>query len=402
LFLLHLGASPGAVAQTRRLHFAKQLISDTNLPMFRVAHASGFRSVRRFNDSIRRLYGRTPSELRRLRPVTLRARPDEYVFRLPYRPPYDWESLLAFLGSRAIPGVEEVVSGAYRRSFALQGRHGILEVRHEKSVRALEARIRFSEPVSLLPIVTRLRAMFDLAADTSAVAQHFRRDLVLGRLVRRYPGLRVPGAWDGFELAVRAILGQQVSVAAASTLAGQLAQKLGERLSFSDTGGLTVVFPDARVLANTSLKGIPRVRARAIRSLAQAIVSGRVTLSGTEEATLASLARIRGIGEWTAQYIAMRALRQPDAFPASDLALLRTAGQGSPLTATALKERAERWRPWRAYAAIYLWRAAADRTPGRAAIVARSAPGRARAERRAYAADSASNAPEGAHLFSQA
>jgi AraC family transcriptional regulator of adaptative response / DNA-3-methyladenine glycosylase II len=332
----------------------------------------------------------------------LRARPDEYVFRLPYRPPYDWESLLAFLGSRAIPGVEEVVSGAYRRSFALQGRHGILEVRHEKSVRALEARIRFSEPVSLLPIVTRLRAMFDLAADTSAVAQHFRRDLVLGRLVRRYPGLRVPGAWDGFELAVRAILGQQVSVAAASTLAGQLAQKLGERLSFSDTGGLTVVFPDARVLANTSLKGIPRVRARAIRSLAQAIVSGRVTLSGTEEATLASLARIRGIGEWTAQYIAMRALRQPDAFPASDLALLRTAGQGSPLTATALKERAERWRPWRAYAAIYLWRAAADRTPGRAAIVARSAPGRARAERRAYAADSASNAPEGAHLFSQA
>jgi AraC family transcriptional regulator, regulatory protein of adaptative response / DNA-3-methyladenine glycosylase II len=367
LFLLHLGASPGAVAQTRRLHFAKQLISDTNLPMFRVALASGFRSVRRFNDSIRTLYGRTPSELRRLRPVALPARPDEYVFRLPYRPPYDWESLLVFLAGRAIPGVEEVVSGAYRRSFALEGRHGVLEVRHEKSAHALEARIRFGEPLSLLPIVTRLRAMFDLAADPSVIAQHFRRDLLLGRLVRKYPGLRVPGAWDGFELAVRAILGQQVSVAAASTLAGQLAQQLGERLSVSDPGGLTTVFPAAEALADADLPRMPRIRGLAIRALARAVVSGRVTLSlsGTEEATLASLACIRGVGEWTAQYVAMRGLRQPDAFPANDLALLRTAGQGDPLTAAALKERAERWRPWRAYAAVYLWRAAAERAPER-------------------------------------
>ena len=361
LFRTHLGASPIAVAKASRLQFAKQLISDTDLPMSRVALASGFRSVRRFNDSIHGLYGRTPSELRRLRPVALSARPDEYVFRLPYRPPYDWESLLAFLAGRAIPGVEEVVSGAYRRSFALGQQHGILEVRHDKSVQALEARIRFSEPVSLLPIVTRLRAMFDLAADSSAIARHFRRDLLLGRLVRKYPGLRVPGAWDGFELAVRAILGQQVSVAAASTLAGRLAQKLGERLSLLDTGGLTLVFPTADALADAGLQGLPRVRAGAIRSLAQAVLCGRVTLSGTEEATLASLARIRGVGEWTAQYIAMRALRQPDAFPAKDLVLLRTAGEGSPLTDTALRKRAEAWRPWRAYAAVYLWRAAADR-----------------------------------------
>ncbi len=397
LFQLHLGASPGAVAQTRRLHFAKQLISDTNLPMFQVALASGFRSVRRFNDSIRKLYDRTPSELRRLRrPVALRrSRPDEYVFRLPYRPPYDWESLLAFLAGRAIPGVEEVVSGAYRRSFALLGRHGILEVRHEKSVQALEARIRFSEPVSLLPIVTRLRAMFDLAADTAAIAQHFRRDLLLGPLVSRYPGLRVPGAWDGFELAVRAILGQQVSVAAASTLAGRIAQKLGEPLSVSDSAGLTFVFPDARVLADAGLRGLPRVRAGAIRSLAQAVVSGRVTLSGTEEATLASVAHIRGVGEWTVQYVAMRALREPDAFPANDLALLATAGEGSPLTPTALRERAERWRPWRAYAAVYLWRAASERAHERNARVAHSAPGPPRAARLAGAADSASLTAEG-------
>jgi AraC family transcriptional regulator of adaptative response / DNA-3-methyladenine glycosylase II len=377
LFRIHLGASPITVARAWRLHFAKQLISDTDLPMFRVALASGFRSVRRFNDSIRGLYGKTPSELRLMRPVALRARPDEYVFRLPYHPPYDWESLLAFLAGRAIPGVEEVASGAYRRSFALHGRHGILEVRHEKSVHALEARIRFCEPLSLLPIVTRLRALFDLAADTSVIAGHFRRDLLLGRLVRKYPGLRVPGAWDGFELAVRAILGQQVSVAAASTLAGQIAQKFGQRLSVSDTGGLSIVFPAAEALANADVPGMPRVRARAIRSLAEAVVSGDVTLSlsGTEEASLASLARIRGIGEWTAQYIALRALRQPDAFPVNDLVLLRTAGQGSPLTATALSKRAEQWRPWRAYAALYLWRAAADLAGERSSGAPRPAPG---------------------------
>lgn len=376
LFREHLGSSPIAVARAWRLHFAKRLISDTDLPMSRVALASGFRSVRRFNDSIRKLYGRTPSQLRRRQPVALRARPDEYVFRLPYHPPYDWDSLLAFLASRAIPGVEEVVSGAYRRSFALGGRHGILEVRHDKSVAALEARVRFCEPLSLLPIVTRLRALFDLAAETSVIAQHFRRDLLLARLVRRYPGLRVPGAWDGFELAVRAILGQQVSVAAASTLAGRIARKFGERLSVPDTGGLTMVFPGAEAMAHVNLTGMPRPRARAIRSLAQAVVSGRVTLSlsGSDEATLASLARIRGVGEWTTQYIAMRALRQPDAFPVNDLVLLRTAGQGHPLTAAALRKRAEQWRPWRAYAALYLWRASADLARERASGTTRPSP----------------------------
>ena len=214
------------------------------------------------------------------------------------------------------------------------------------------------------------------------IARHFRRDLLLGRLVRKYPGLRVPGSWDGFELAVRAILGQQVSVAAASTLAGQIAREFGERLSVNDSGGLTTVFPTAAAMADASLTGMPQARARAIRSLAQAVASGRVVFSpsGTEEATLASLARIRGVGEWTAQYIAMRALRQPDAFPVNDLVLLKTAGQGRPLTAAALRERAEQWRPWRAYAALYLWRAAADlaREP---VTTARSAAGSRRAAR---------------------
>jgi AraC family transcriptional regulator of adaptative response / DNA-3-methyladenine glycosylase II len=226
--------------------------------------------------------------------------------------------------------------------------------------------------------------MFDLASDTSAIAEHFRCDPLLGPLVERYPGLRVPGAWDGFELAVRAVLGQQISVAAASTAAGQVARQFGERLSVSDSGGLTHVFPAAVALANAVLPGLTRVRAQAIRALARAVVSGHLTLSDTEEDSLTNLARIRGIGHWTAQYIAMRALREPDAFPVNDLGLLRAAVPGSglheapgraasenglatlpgklasgDLTPLAeLRARAERWRPWRAYAAVYLWRAA--------------------------------------------
>jgi AraC family transcriptional regulator of adaptative response / DNA-3-methyladenine glycosylase II len=364
LFLHHLGASPSAVAQTRRLHFAKQLISDTDLPMFRVAQASGFRSVRRFNDAIRTLYGRTPSDLRRLRRVPTRARggqSDEYVFRLTYRPPYEWDSLLDFLAARAIPGVEEVADGAYRRSFSLDGPHGFLEVRHDERHHALEARVRFGEPLSLLPIVNRLRAMFDLAADPSAISRHFSRDVLLGPLVREHRGLRVPGAWDGFELAVRAILGQQVSVAAASTVAGQLARKFGERLSVSDGGALTLVFPTPERLADARINGMPRGRARAIRALARAVASGAVTFSESDDSTLTRLSRVPGVGEWTVQYVAMRALREPDAFPASDLALLRAAGNGRPVTVKELERRSEAWRPWRAYAAVHLWRQAAAR-----------------------------------------
>ncbi len=360
LFQLHLGASPIAIAKTWRVHFAKELISDTDLPMFRVAAASGFRSVRRFNSSIHETYGRTPSELRGRGRVTAAAAADEYVFRLPYRPPYDWDSFLAFLAVRATPGVEEVVNGTYRRTFALRGRHGILEIRHVDSARALEARVRFPEPASLLPIVLRLRGMFDVGADPRAIAEHLRADPLLRPLVARHPGLRVPGAWDGFELAVRAVLGQQVSVAAASTLAGRIARAHGEPLTIPDSGGLTVVFPTPRALAAATLTGMPRTRAAAISALAAAADSGRLTFSDSDPEVLAGLSAIRGIGEWTAQYVAMRALRQPDAFPADDLVLLRMAGGGDATTAAALIKRAEPWRPWRAYAAIHLWRAAGD------------------------------------------
>jgi AraC family transcriptional regulator of adaptative response / DNA-3-methyladenine glycosylase II len=378
LFLLHLGTSPLAVAKTWRLNSAKRLINETDAPMSRVALESGFRTVRRFNDSIRKRWARTPSQLRGLRSAARRVRPDEYVLRLPYRPPYDWDSLLAFLAARSIPGVEEVAGGAYRRSFIQGGRHGVLEVRQVQRHESLEVRVRFVEPVSLLPIAARVRAMFDLSADTSSIAEHFRRDPLLARLVKRHPGLRVPGAWDAFELAVRAILGQQVSVAAASTMAGRIAQSLGEPLSVSDTGGLTVVFPTAKVLARERLEGMPQTRSLAIRSVARAFASGRVASAETDEAFLTRLSRIKGIGEWTAQYIALRALGQPDAFPANDLVLLRAAGEGRPLSLGALRERAERWRPWRGYAAVYLWRSAADETDDAPARAAELAAGRAR------------------------
>ena len=363
LFLQHLGAPPIAVAQTRRLHFAKQLISDTNLPMAQVALASGFQSIRRFNDIFRKLYGRTPSELRRLHKTTSsRAEQSEYVFRLAYRPPYDWESLLAFFAARATPGVEEVADNVYRRSITFKDQHGVLEVRSVKDAHALEARIRFPDSVCLLQIMTRVRAMFDLAADPAVITGHFRRDPLLGPLVKRYPGLRVPGAWDGFELAVRAILGQQVTVQAATTLAGKLVKAFGEPLARADMVGITHTFPPARILATATLTGLPQSRIDSIRSLARAVVSGEVIFDNCipSEKLLARFTDIKGIGDWTAQYVAMRAFNEPDAFPAGDLVLLRALGDRKALRLAVLLRRAENWRPWRAYAAMYLWRAAAE------------------------------------------
>jgi AraC family transcriptional regulator of adaptative response / DNA-3-methyladenine glycosylase II len=360
LFVSHLGTSPMAVMQTSRVNFAGDLIRGTDLPMSLVAQAAGFGSVRRFNDSFRRLYGRTPTSLRRARSTAGRSREDEYVFRISYRPPFDWDWALSFLAARAIPGVEEVAGAAYRRSFEHENRHGILEVRHDEDARSLEVRIRFAEPLSLLPIVTRVRGMFDVLTDTAVIARHLGRDTLLAPFVRRYPSPRVPGAWDGFELAVRAILGQQVSVAGASTLAGRVARQFGEPLASSDFPGLTVLFPTPRALADAHLTGMPQSRSRAIRTLAREVVSGRLTFAGSAESAAAGLVRIPGVGDWTAQYVAMRALREPDAFPAGDLVLRRVAGGGRPLTAESLRARAERWRPWRAYAAITLWRAASD------------------------------------------
>ena len=353
LFLRHLGATPAAVAQTRRLHFAKKLIDETSLPMTQIAIASGFGSVRRFNAAIRKVYERTPTQIRRLARRTDPLPEGQHIFYVSYRPPYMWEKILAFLGPRATPGVEAVQAGIYRRSISSNGRDGYFEVSHEPEKDRLAVRVQFPDPRSLFFIIERIRTMFDLNADWAAIAPTLRADPLLAKLVNAHPGLRVPGCWNGFELAVRAILGQQVSVKGATALAGRLAESLGTPIT--NVAGLTHTFPTAQALASAELvRFVPKSRAQTIRNLARAVCDGRISFEkvADSDALLTRLQEIPGIGRWTAQYIAMRALADTDAFPYGDLGLLRST---SAKNARDLEVRSERWRPWRAYAAMYLW-----------------------------------------------
>jgi len=354
LFLRHLGATPSAVAQTRRLHFAKKLISETNLPMNQVALASGFGCVRRFNEAIRATYHRTPTQIRRLARQTETSQENQYRFRLGFRPPYDWNALLAFLAPRMTPGVEVLDGQGYRRSISVDGHDGYFEVSLDKDNDALAVRIQFGDPRSLIFIIERIRAIFDLNADSTEIVKCLGRDPLLAGRVGAAPGLRVPGCWNGFELATRAILGQQISVKAATTIAGRIARSFGR--PFSPASGLTHLFPSPDVLADANLArvGLPGARAETIRALARAVCDRRIRFDEFVEtgSLLAQLCEIPGIGRWTAQYVAMRALGEPDAFPSGDLGLLHAAELES---ARELEQRAEAWRPWRAYAAMYLW-----------------------------------------------
>jgi AraC family transcriptional regulator of adaptative response / DNA-3-methyladenine glycosylase II len=345
LFLRYLGATPVAVAQTRRVHFAKKLIDETSLPMAQVAMAAGFGSIRRFNATFQKLYGRTPGELRKAvrRERNGNEEAGGYTFRLGYRPPFDWDSLVEFLSSRAIPGVETVTRQEYRRTISLQGRAGVIAVRQVRDRNYLEAHIQYPDPAALFHIVERVRRIFDLGADPTEVSEHLRQDAGLSAIVRAYPGLRVPGCWDGFEVSVRAILGQQVSVKGASTMAGRLAKEFGSPLP----DGAGVLFPSAEALARADLTtiGLTKQRAQSIRELSAAVARGEIAFDGSldPERFEERITKIPGIGPWTAQYIAMR-LGEPDAFPSGDL-YLRDVACG-----------ADAWRPWRAYAAMYFWK----------------------------------------------
>jgi AraC family transcriptional regulator of adaptative response / DNA-3-methyladenine glycosylase II len=355
LFIQHLGATPSAVANTRRLHFAKKLIDETTLPMGEIALAAGYGSVRRFNAVVRATYRKTPTQIRRLAHLTAAQADNEYLFRLRYRPPFQWERLLAFLSARAIPGVEAVQSGSYSRTMTLGEHVGSLTVSHDERHFALEVHISFPDPRSLFLIIERVRRMFDLLAEPGEIGACLTTDPLLTRRVAALPGLRVPGCWDGFELSVRAILGQQVSVKGASTLAGRLVQKFGKPFAAA-TSSLTHLFPTPASLADADVAsiGLPKNRAETIRTFARAVRDGQVSFGPLPDPTdfMPRLRELPGIGDWTAQYIAMRALGAPDAFPASDLGLLRGAAIEDP---RCLLERSERWRPWRAYAAMYLW-----------------------------------------------
>lgn len=365
LFIQHLGASPVAVAQTRRVLFAKQLIHETAMPMTEVAVAAGFASIRRFNEVFLQLFRRPPTELRRKNSIGSSKPESGVTLKLRYRPPYDWNSMLEYLRARAIPGIEIVENGSYARTVGIDGVSGSVQVRHSPERDNLCVTIRFPRVQSFPAIVGRVRRLFDLGADIETIDAHLSLDPRLAPFIARRPGLRAPGGWDGFELAVRAILGQQVSVAAARKLAGQLVAKHGERVAseFASDPRLTHVFPEARRIAKAkSIEvGMPGARRVALKELAEAASSDPNLFRpfGTIEEAIAKLRNIRGIGEWTAQYIALRALRETDAFPAADIGLLRGAEtvDGARPSVPNLLIRSESWRPWRAYAAQHLWAA---------------------------------------------
>jgi AraC family transcriptional regulator of adaptative response / DNA-3-methyladenine glycosylase II len=362
LFMQHLGASPITVAQTRRVLFAKQLIHETRMPMAEIAMAAGFGSVRRLNETFQNLFHRPPGALRRKRsahesadaPVTLRLR---------YRPPYDWESMLGFLSARAIPGVEVVESDTYARTVEIDGKMGSVEVSHLPQHQSVLVTIRFPEVKALPAIVSRVRRLFDLGADIETIDGHLAHDPLLAPLVAERPGLRAPGGWDGFELAVRAILGQQISVVAARRLAGELVALHGKAVPRAQLrfAALTHAFPTARRIATANAVGLkmPGARQQSLKALAAAVVTdpNLFRTQQTIDNAIVQLRTIRGVGEWTAQYIALRAMRETDAFPSTDIGLLRGIARLDAKYAnpTSLEERAECWRPWRAYAAQHLW-----------------------------------------------
>jgi len=355
----HLGASPVAVAQTRRVLLAKQLVHETSLPMAEIAFAAGFGSIRRFNETFLTLFGRAPCALRRGTSEQTAVEGSEISLLLRYQPPYDWPSMLEHLRCRAIPGVEHVGGNCYSRTIEVDGVQGIVSVECAED-NALRARIRFPKLSALPVIIARLRRVFDLAADPLAISAHLAKDPALARLVATRPGLRVPGAWDGFELAIRAVLGQQITVSAAVRLAARLVAAHGVPLA-QPNRDLTHVFPRPDVLARADVSslGMPRRRAATISAIAAAVVAEPDLFSassGLDEA-IKRLRLLDGIGEWTAHYIALRQLREPDAFPAADAGLSRSLAslEGRRRSARELIDRAEQWRPWRAYAAQHLW-----------------------------------------------
>ena len=369
LFVEHLGASPAAIARTRRVHFARKLIDETDLPMAQVAHSAQFASVRRFNAAVRSAFGSTPSELRhQARRGVTSSNGTDIVLQLPFRRPYEWNALVGFLAARAIPGVEEVRTDRYRRTIEVDRAKGVIEVGRVAGKDALQLRVRLSEAGDLSRIVGRVRRMFDLDADPLEIAVRLRPDPLLAPLVAALPGVRVPGAWDPFEITIRAILGQQFSVKAATTLAGRLVESYGRALT-NGIGGCLYLFPGPEALAEADLTtiGLTRARADTIGRIASALREGALSfdaLTGLDDA-VERLTAIRGVGPWTAQYVAMRALGEPDAFPASDLGLLAAvSGKSRPVQPTELVRRAEAWRPWRAYAAMLLWQSA-SKTAGK-------------------------------------
>ena len=409
-----LGVSPMELVLTRRLLLAKQLLTETELPMSEIAFASGFSSVRRFNDAFGARYGMPPTRLRKATSRTpgrgaskdgentiarrgaSSARSDDELhlphdvdtsdtltLQLGYRTPFDWEGILRFLAARATKGVEVVVDGAYLRTVQLGGCAGWIRVHDNPEKHALLVELARPLTPALPVLLGRLRNLFDLSARPDVIAERLAHDEIVGAAVSRNPGLRVPGAFDGFELAVRAILGQQITVKGASTLAGRFAAAFGDAIE-TPHPSLTHLSPRAERVAEASVDeiaalGIVRARAGSIIALAREVASGRLKLEAGADASsvIEQLVAIPGIGRWTAHYIAMRALRWPDAFPKEDVVLRKRLGG---VTATRAEELSQPWRPWRSYATLHLWQM--EQAPD-AAPAGRSSGKGARARQRA-------------------
>jgi len=361
LFTTHLGASPKTVAQTRRLHFAKRLIDETRLPMTEIALSAGYGSIRRFNDHFRQTYQRSPSELRTERRTAVASvaatAAESLVLRLSYRAPCDFPALLDFYRVRATPGVE-AVGETYRRNFLLDGESGRFEVTDTGD--AISCRIEGGSPRALMDIVRRVRGMFDTDAVPAEVHTALGRDPVMAGLVASDPGLRLPGAFEPFETAVRAIVGQQVSVKGATTVMGRIVERYGRQTRHG------AVFPGSAELAELAPDSLPMPgkRAMAIKALAMGIQRGDVSLDQPDDDALRrSLLAIPGIGPWTADYIALRVRADPDAFLVGDLVIRRM--METLYSVTSEKDMlaiAEHWQSWRGYAGLYLWRHAARLT----------------------------------------
>lgn len=365
VLLQHFGVTPVELAQTQRLLFAKKLLQETRLPMAEIAYAAGFGSVRRFNALFALRYGMAPTAVRRAAPREEADTHDALTLRLAYRLPFHWSRILEYLSGRAIAGVEAVQAdggGMYLRSVRIDDATGWLRVVDLPQRHQLELELAPSLSPVLMPLLARVRSQFDLDANPHIIEAHLRNDALLGPHIAAMPGLRVPGAFDAFELAVRAVLGQQVSVAGATTLSGRLVQRFGDAAA-TPFAQVTHHFPGAEVLAGADVAdiagiGLPRARAQTIANLVRFAASGGLQMPPglTLDDAIVRLKSVPGIGDWTAHYIALRALCFTDAFPAGDLGLQKSAaGASGRLTEKQLAARAAGWSPWRGYAALALW-----------------------------------------------
>jgi AraC family transcriptional regulator, regulatory protein of adaptative response / DNA-3-methyladenine glycosylase II len=344
LFAEHVGVSPTAIAQTRRLNFAKQLLDETRLPITQIAMAAGFKGLRRFNELFRTTYGCAPRELRRKDlSGQIQAGGESIELVLSYRPPYDWERVAEFLALRAIQGVERVAEGGYTRTLRQDRGHSVIRVARHANRNLLRMSVIGARPAALLGMATAARRVFDLLADPARVADALSKDSLLRPLVEKRPGLRIPGVWDPFECAVRALLDQQIDVHAHRRELQLLVERIGDRIK-PGVIGLTHLFPSPLATASAALSelGLPKSRAAALRALARACHEGRIDFGASHDEVMRALLALPGFSESAAQYVALRALGEPDAFPWAD---------------RALEDRSEAWRPWRGYAAVHLWEA---------------------------------------------